>query len=291
MRLPRAALDGSARDLLQEEEMPQRSTLATLATPSRGACALGFRRAMAGPLQVAALVAAGVTTLACTGLCASAARGASEGASASATSLTASALAWGAGVALAATGASRAWHRDRDDGVFGLARARGTSPTAYAASRTVGLAALLAAVVGGGTLVAGLVGVAASPAKNALAAFAGLGAPLAFAAAYAVVLASVALAALGARTRMGGYLALVALLVVPDVVARGLGDALPVSARDVLSIPGALVALRSGLDAMSSDGVDLLRAARGAFVLAVVVALAFAFSVRDVRRAETEAPS
>src|SRR5207244_3606807 len=74
-------------------------------------------------------------------------------------SATSSAMAWGAGILVAFASAAQSLRRDRTSGVRALARTRGASVATYARGRVLGLALLLAVVVAGGTLFAGLVGV------------------------------------------------------------------------------------------------------------------------------------
>ena len=74
----------------------------------------------------------------------------------------ASALAWGAGFLLAFGSAAHALRRDREDGIQHLLVARTASLRAYVAARVLGLALVLAGVVGGGTLVTGVIAAAST---------------------------------------------------------------------------------------------------------------------------------
>ena len=125
--------------------------------------------------------------------------------------LESSVIAWGAGVMLAFGGALHAIRRDLEQGVVALVRARGASVGAYVRGRVGGLVVVLAVAVGGATLVAGIA--ATSVAHPAVAAARTSAAALVYALAFAGTLGPVAMAALGARTRAGGYLTLVAVLV------------------------------------------------------------------------------
>src|SRR4029079_19532963 len=73
-----------------------------------------------------------------------------------------SAVAWGGGFLLAFGAAAHALRRDRTDGIQHLLVARTTSLRAYVLARIGGLAVLLSALVGGGTLVVGIVATLAS---------------------------------------------------------------------------------------------------------------------------------
>jgi len=186
--------------------------------------------------------------------------------------LASSALAWGGGFLLAFAAAAHALRRDRAEGIRELFVSRTTSLRGYLLARVGGLAALIALVVGGGTLVCGLAAIAASARIGPLPRM--LHATLAgvvFALAFAVVVAPVAFAALGARSRIGGYLFLLGVVTVPEILVLVMGSVLPESVADVLSIPSALAALRS---AIAPGTVDLWRAVRAGIALSFVVALA-----------------
>lgn len=178
--------------------------------------------------------------------------------------LTSSFLAWGGGFLLAFSASVRALRRDRKDGVRALVMARtgrGGSLVGYLLARIVGLAWLLALVIGGGTLVVGVVtsllGIRLSlGAKTLQATFASV----LFALAFAAVMAPVALAALGSRSRIGGYLFLLLVVIAPSIFAEILARPLGPKVAELLSIPSALLALRSGFMPGSVDVVRVLRA-------------------------------
>lgn len=200
--------------------------------------------------------------------------------------LTAEALAWGAGVLLAFASAAHALRRDRDDGIQALVRSRGGDAHDYVWGRVGGLALLLAVVVGGGTLFTGLVAMLAAR-QFGLAALTAQGtlAGLAFALAFSATLAPIAMAALGARSRAGGYAWLVAILLLPELLAGWTGAVLPEAWSSVLSIPGALTTLESSL--MPSE-VDVAALARSLVVLAAVAAFALIFVHNQLARVESE---
>jgi hypothetical protein len=190
-----------------------------------------------------------------------------------------SAIAWGGGFLHAFAAAAHALRRDKADGIRELALLRTTSLRGYLVARVGGLAALLAIVVAGGTLLVGIVCALASSRfhgvpktlQATLAAFV-------FALAWSAVVAPVAFAALGARSRVGGYLFLVGIVVVPELIASAFSGAVPESIVEVLSIPSALGALRG---ALAPDGFDLLRAGRAVIALAVFVGFALLLVRRD----------
>jgi hypothetical protein len=76
------------------------------------------------------------------------------------------------------------------------------------------------------------------------------------------------MATLGARTRTGGYLALLGVLVVPELLAPWTSAFLPPGWRELTSIPAALDALGSGI---ASPARDWLAMARATAALAAVV--------------------
>ena len=177
-------------------------------------------------------------------------------------------LAWGAGVTIAFGASLRAIERDRQQGILALERARGLSLGAYVRGRVGGLVVVLAAAIGGATLVAGLAATAANG-SPAAAARSSAGA-LAYAIAFAATLGPIAMASLGARTRAGGYFALLAVLVVPELVSPWTSALLPQGWHELTSVPAALEAVRAGV---SSPLDAWARGARALAGLAAVVAV------------------
>jgi hypothetical protein len=181
-------------------------------------------------------------------------------------------LAWGAGVLLAFGASAQALRRDRAEGIRDLCRARGRSDTAYLWARVGGLGVELARLTCAGTLVCGLVAALLADSGAASArTLAWTAGSLAFSLAYAAVLAPVAMATLGARRRLGGYLALVAVLGVPELFAGWSAKILPEGWEALGSIPGATMAIRT---ALQPSHVDPWLAMRAVAVLALVTALA-----------------
>lgn len=200
--------------------------------------------------------------------------------------LASSMLAWGGGFLLAFAAAAHALRRDRTEGVRDLVLARTRSLRGYLVARVGGLAALVALLVAGGTLVCGIVAmIAATRVASVPRTVQATGAAIAFSIAFAVVVAPVAFAALGARSRIGGYVFLLALITVPELVVSSLGASIPEGLADVLSIPSALVALRSGL---APGTAEIGRALRAIVALLFFAALAVAIVRRDAARIELE---
>lgn len=198
--------------------------------------------------------------------------------------LASSALAWGGGFALAFGAAVHALRRDVDGGIRHMLAVRAIGLRGYVVLRVGGLAALLAIVVGGGSLVVGLValllgaGAGASLGRTVQSTLASI----VFGLAFAIVIAPTALATLGARTRIGGYLFLASVVVLPELVVTALGSRLPPSLADVLSIPSALASLRG---ALASGPADLARFLRAVAALAVFASLATALVHVEARGA------
>jgi hypothetical protein len=189
-----------------------------------------------------------------------------------------SALAWGSGFLLAFSSAAHALRRDRTEGVQHLLVARTTSLRSYVIARIGGLAAVIAVVVAGGTLLTGLVAIAASTKAGGVPrTLQATGAAVVFSIAFAAVVAPVAFAALGARSRMGGYFFLLFVIVLPELFAGLLSGVLPDSLLEVIAIPSALAALRSALAPGSFDALRTMRAL-------VAIALWILFASFLVRR-------
>jgi hypothetical protein len=192
-------------------------------------------------------------------------------------------VAWSAGVMIAFGASLRALPRDREDGVVALLRARGVSATAYVRGRIAGLVVVLALAVGGATLAACVAATAgAHPPGAVLRASA---AAMVYALAFAITLGPVAMAALGARTRAGGYLTLLAVLILPEAIESYTARILPPGWHELTSIPAALEAVRGAVLSPHSSPA----AARAAAGLAGVVLASFALALARVPRAEDAA--
>jgi len=181
-----------------------------------------------------------------------------------------SALAFGVGVLVAFAASTRAFRRDEDDGIRALLRARGVTTSGYLAGRLAGLAACLAALVSGGSFLVGVVALFA--ARGRLTALHTLQASVAaaiFGVAFALTFGPVAMATLGGRSRGGGYLALLSVLVVPELVAPALDRYVAHRWVEVCSIPGALAALRTSIAPVGVDPSMLGRALTALVVIMV----------------------
>ena len=201
--------------------------------------------------------------------------------------LASGALAWGGGFLHAFGSAAHALRKDRESGIRELVVTRTASLDGYLWARVGGLAAMIAITVGGGTLFASIVSMFAAGASHAVGRTVHTTvAALSFAMAFAIVIAPLAYAAVGARSRVGGYLFLIGVVVVPEIVASGLSRFLPHALTEVLSIPSALFALRAAL----TDEIDLFRVVRALVALSAFVALAMLLVRREAIVLE-EAPT
>lgn len=256
----------------------------------RALLALGISLARRGILPVAAIVVCVVTVLVCALITMLLAWRGPNAPAESVPLIASGALAWGGGFLLAFAAAAHALRRDRRDGIRALFVSRTSSLRGYLFARVGGLAALLALCVAGGTAVVGLVGVAsAARAGGVPRMLQATAAGVVYAIAFSVVVAAVAFAALGARSRIGGYLFLIGVVMIPEAVVAMMGSSLPEAVGDVLSIPSALSALRTSL---APETVDLWRSARALVALSLAVAFAMFLVRRDailVDRPEADA--
>jgi hypothetical protein len=249
--------------------------------------ALSVRLARRGPLAVFALVLAAVITFGGVALAFAVARrpGGGGAALADVPAFVASLLGWGAGVMLAFAASTHALRRDRDEGIRALVRARGATSRAYLWGRIGGLVVVIAIAVVGGTLLTAIASTALATRASLVAVAQGSAASLVYAAAFSAMLGPVALAALGARSRAGGYMWLLGVLIVPELFEGWTSQILPEGWRDLGSIPGALAALRG---ALMPPGVDAAKIGRSAVVVAAVIALALLVVHRQLARVEAE---
>jgi hypothetical protein len=77
------------------------------------------------------------------------------------------------------------------------------------------------------------------------------------------------MATLGARTRAAGYVALLGVLVVPELLSPWTAAVLPAGWHELTSLPAALEAVGNGIASPTRDWLSLARATAG---LATVVA-------------------
>jgi hypothetical protein len=199
------------------------------------------------------------------------------------------AIAWSAGVMLAFGSSLRAVARDWEEGIVALARVRGVRAGRYMRGRVAGVVVVLATTVGGASLLASFAATAMT--KEPLATARDGAAALAYALAFAATVGPVAVAALGAPSRIRGYLRFVAVLVLPELLSPWTAAALPAGWQELTSIPAALAALLTGIEATSwATALKMVRAGVGlAAVVAVSVALVQARTPRVSRATEDAA--
>ncbi len=192
-----------------------------------------------------------------------------------------SALAWGGGFLHAFSVSVNALRRDRTEGIDHLFRSRvaGAGGRGYVVARVGGLALLLALVIGGGTLLTGAGAILASSSIGAIGRTAqATAASVTFALAFAIVIAPIAMAILGTRTRPFGYVGLLLVLVLPEVLGSTV-SAIPSEVAELIALPSALAALRSSL---APGTEDLYRFFRALAALLLFSGVAFFFVRRDV---------
>jgi hypothetical protein len=264
--------------------MPRR----TFPPGTRTLLPLGVALAHAGPLAVVALVLGAVTTF---GMVTAAIVLGRQGADAPLAGLvgrTSSFLAWGAGLLLTFAATARALRRDREEGIWALARSRGASVAAYLSARLSGTALVVGVVVAGGTLITALTSALVAARGAILTTVQGGVASVAYGIAFAVTLTPVALAALGARSRGGGYLWLLAVLLIPELFIGWTARILPQGWGDLASIPRALAGVRA---ALMPPGIDVWALARAVAVLVVVIGVALLVVRSQVARLDVAPPT
>ena len=233
----------------------------------------GMARAAEGIMAKASLVIGGLTGLAALALAASALRSGADPSTAA--PFAASLQAWGAGVLLCFAGSIRAFDRDDEDGWAALMARHSFGPTAYLGARVAGMAAWTLVMVAGGALLVGLVTLGgAHDAASLVRALSAMLAALAYSVTFALAVAAISVATLAPRARGSGYLFLLLVLVVPALLSDWTGQLVPAAWSDLVSVPGALDALRDSLH----PSIDGARAVRAAAVLAAVTLAALVWA-------------
>lgn len=260
----RGRMNGDAHDIArrgQTKTLAFGFWLASRGLLVRSAIVLAAGMAIAGAMSSFWLVHHGVSTLETVPLIAS------------------EALAWGAGLSLAGAASMRMPYRDAELGVLSFALARGATIQQYVRGRMGGIVLWTFLCVGGGTLVtiAGTIA-AVRPTEDVMRASAGA---LIFSLAFGGSIAPVAMATLGARSRMRGYVALLLVVGVPELVAPWTSRILPDGWSELTSLPAALGALRS----VTEESTDWLLIARALAGLTLVATVSFMVTVGHVSRA------
>ena len=193
-------------------------------------------------------------------------------------------LAWGPGMLVAFAGSLHALRNDAEHGIFALVVGRGVPLHAYVVQRVVSLGALLAITAASGTACVMTAAIIASASGDlAAASLHGGLAGVVHGIAFGAVMGPVAMATLGARSRTGGYVALVLVLALPELLRLFAWD-LPGEWSELLSIPSCLATLRH---ALSPGHVEAARAVGAAVVLVLAALLATAFAVQQARGASS----
>ncbi len=192
------------------------------------------------------------------------------------------ALVWGTGMLLAFGLSSRALLRDHEDGIVDLFERHAHGRNAYLFARTFGIASVIAMVLGAATLLSGIAIALVShrPLESVRTAGATVAAGV-YVLFFSFTMAPLALAALGGRGKAGGYVVLLFLLGIPELIAKMTEGILPLAFRELFSFGGALSAARDSLLPASFDPARFLRAT---LVLAFVAGVGFLFLRREVNR-------
>ncbi len=200
--------------------------------------------------------------------------------------LVAMGVAWSAGISVAFGGALLALRGDLDQGVIALVRMRGVGLPAYVRGRIWGLTVLIALTVGAAVLGVGFTTILEAP--DRLAATREAAAALTYACAFAITMGPLAMAALGTGNRLVGYLCLLAVIALPELLAGWTEPLLPSGWRELTSIPSALAAVAAGVRSGAQSSWPMVRASAG---LAAVVAASLAAVWARLAQAEAGAPS
>jgi hypothetical protein len=194
-------------------------------------------------------------------------------------------IAWSAGVMLAFGAALRAFHGAQEQGIVALVQARCAGLGAYVRGRVGGLVVVLALTLGGAALTTGIAAMVAGGATKAI--VRSIAAALAYTIAFAATIGPVSMACLTRPTRVGGYLTLLAVLIVPELASPWTSALLPLDWQELRSIPAALSAVRECV--LSSHGAGA-RAARAVAGLTAVFAVSVVVIARRAGRMAAEAP-
>ena len=154
--------------------------------------------------------------------------------------------------------------------------------------RAAGLFAWIAVVVVGGTFLAGLAATAIAPPSEAARIARSTGPALAYALAFSATIAPVALATLGARSRAGGYVGLLLVVFIPELLESITSTCVPDAWRDLTSIPAALTALRRALTPAIDSAIDGPQALRACAVLGAIIVVALVVLRQQVARVDAE---
>jgi hypothetical protein len=148
-----------------------------------------------------------------------------------------------------------------------------------------GLVVVLALTLGGAALTTGIAAVSAGGATKAI--VRAIAAALAYAIAFAATIGPVSMACLTGPTRVGGYLTLVGVLIVPELASPWTSALLPGDWQELTSIPAALSAVRACVLFPPGAGA---RAARAVAGLTAVFAVSVVVIARRAGRMAAESP-
>ena len=192
------------------------------------------------------------------------------------------AFAWGAALGFGVAAAARAPFRDVETGVLALIRARGGTLSEYVIGRVGGLALWLGLLSVGGTAITSVAALSVAHPTGAMVR-ASAGAAL-YALVFALAMGPLAMATLGGRSRFRGYLAFLAVIVLPELGSPWVRTLIPEGWHELTSLPSALETLQSVASA-STNGLAASRALAGlTAVAAISIVIVHAHAVRAAQR-------
>ncbi len=244
---------------------------------------VGTRLAMRGPLATLALVVAALTLLVALGVVFIVSRVETNAPVELFPHLVAQILAFGSGLPLVLAGALEAYSKDRKDGVRHLLRESGFDRAAYFRARSLGLFAALFGVVGGGTVIAGVLSLMFARRPHFFVqALAATGGAVLFAFSFALLISSVALATLAPRGKRAGYIAFLATFLGLEAIGPWLTLWLPLDFSQIISVKIALEKIRTGV----LPGHDFGEGLRAFLLIGTISLLALLFARRELARVD-----
>ncbi len=199
--------------------------------------------------------------------------------------LVAQVLAFGSGLPIAFAGALEAYSRDRSEGVHNLLRESGFDDRGYFRTRALGLFGALFMVVGGGTLLSGVVSAmfARTPKLLGQTAIATMGA-LMFAVSFSLLVGSVALATLAPRGKRMGYIAFALTFLALELLGPWFSMWLPLDFGQIISLRIAFDKVRTGV----LPGHDFGEGLRAFILIAMVSFVALTIARAELLRFERQ---
>ena len=191
-------------------------------------------------------------------------------------------ICWGVATLAVFGTEQRAFMRDHEDGIRGLLGSRGQDAL-YGRARLASAITSAAIISVGCTALLGIAtALAATGTGEAIRTWQSAGSGILYSALFSIIMGTLALAVLGGRGRGGGYLGLVTVLVLPELLEPLTTRALPTELGHAIpiSIPSILSAI-----ARPTSAANFLA---GICAAAIVVGLASAYGKRERLRVDAE---